>query len=100
MRLFEYIASPLQAFMCMAFHRNLKMIHVSGGEHLLTCMTCEKKKWQDIKNEFLTILYFNRSLLALPLMIPIMIVGSLHQLITGKQGSFEQPPEHRRRRFV
>ena len=96
MVMFEVITSPFQTFRCMTFHRNLKMIHVDGKEHLITCKTCEKKKYQDLKNKFLTILYFNGGWWTAPFMIPVVIVSFIHIFITGRKGSFEHPPEHGR----
>jgi hypothetical protein len=96
MRLFEGCASPFQTFRCMVFHRHLNMIHINGGEHLITCKICESKNRQDMKNELLTILYFNRGWCTLPFMVPIICGSLLHRFLTGQQSLFEYPPEHRR----
>jgi len=86
------------AFICMSIHRNCKMIHVNGGDHLIECKTCDSKKSEyvkNVKNQIQTFFYFNRSLADLPFMLPVMVVGVVHCFLTGQEGNFEHPLEHR-----
>lgn len=89
-----------QAFICMTIHRNLKMIHDSGGEHLIVCKICKKDTNQDTKNNILTFWYFRKPLRHVPILLLMFVVGGLHLLITKQQGSFEHPPEHSSRVLI
>lgn len=97
------IYALLCAFVCMTIHRNYKMVHINGGDHWITCKTCDSRKSKyvrDVKNQVQTFFYFNRNWFTFPFMVPVMIVGTAHWFLTGQEGSFEHPPEHRSRNFV
>ncbi len=91
------------AFICMSTHRNQKMIHVNSGDHLVTCKTCDSKKSEyvrTVKNYILTFFYFNRNLFTALFMFPITMFAIAHLLLTGREGSFEHPPEHRNKSLI
>ena len=95
------LLTPLFVFICMAIHRSQKMIHISGGEHLVVCRICEEKGRKDeVKNLILTLFYFNSNLLTAIFLLPVIPVAMLSEWLTGRPGSFEHPTEHRKRSWA
>lgn len=82
-----------RAFICMTIHRNLKMIHISGGEHEVLCKTCQGEI-SSIENIILTYWYFNTGWYDFLIFLPMTIAAAFHKLLTGWPGHFEHPPEH------
>lgn len=90
--------SFFRAVLCMGVHRNLKMVHGEGGEHLVTCGTCDYKHSKRTvlsKNMILTHWYFRRdSLFSFLSSLVFVPIGVLHRSITKREGKIEHPPEH------
>lgn len=87
--------SPFLAFWCMAVHRNQKMIHIFGKEHLLVCRTCDLRGKEDnAKNLILTFFFFHRNLLTALILLPVVVVAMVNALWTGRRTHLEYPPEH------
>ena len=86
-----------KAVVCQTVHRNMKMVHVDGYEHLITCQTCGLKTSSIIelkKNLILTHWYFAPRIYDVPMFILFFIVGCTHKALTRREGSFVHPPEH------
>ena len=83
-----------QAVWCMTFHRDLKMVHVKGLNHGMTCQTCGESIGS-MRNWFLTAFYFQPWWMIV--LLPFIPIALAHKKITGHKGRIEHPPEHCRR---
>jgi hypothetical protein len=85
-----------RAMFCMTIHRNLKMVHVAGGEHLVICKDCDcgREIKCGLRVLVLTNWYFKRPLWAMPFFAVMYLIALVHMSITHRDGSFEYPPEH------